>query len=212
MRRSIIALLLIGATACAAEPAVPVDTAPSPPPLAVAAWDGLTVESVCIVGSERYTDVGPGHTPVIDALRAAFGPGPRDDVAADAVESGCDVTLTVAVEGSPLSARYDVPLAGTYFTGADITGTLVMSAPGRADLVASLTNREDPLQTLVVVAGGDPPAEPSQAPFWRTARDCVCGAFQEWFSGTDTFALLSTVLGHWPPDGDCEPCLAVIGP
>ncbi len=92
--------------------------------------------------------------------------------------------------------------SGRLYTGADVTGTITMSTEGHTPLSASISNRIEPPDSCIFVEGTELPHNPTDAPLWRTVEDGVCGAFSEWFGGTEVTDLLKEVRGSWPPRGD----------
>lgn len=197
-------------TALASDPGVATTAAPGT--LSVRPWAAMAVTSLCIEVVEQYTywfqtdptglppDVprrpGPEGTveievlvsrepfsPVADALHRALA-----DRHLAVVESGCDASLTVAVEGEPLSARYGLvgtPQAAIHYTGAAVTGTVSLSSTGRPTLSHSLDGRIDPPDST---GYGD--SEPSDAPFADVVEEGLCVAFLTWFN-TNLFSSTS---------------------
>ncbi|MCJ7726167.1 MAG: hypothetical protein MUP76_07255 [Acidimicrobiia bacterium] len=189
-------MVMSGCTA--GEAASTTTTSAARSPLYVDEWGALGVATVCLGGSEHHTGTPASFTPIIDSIRQSF-----DDAGqAQIVTSGCDVTIDVEVNGQPLSESYNIGVAGRFYTGADVTGTISLSADGRTSLVASISNRMDPPDSFVLPEWKDPPSDPIEAPIWRTVEDGVCAAFAEWFGGTEVTNLLKEIRGSWPPRGD----------
>jgi len=170
--------------------------------LFVGAWGDHGVASVCLEGAENHSGAAASHTPVMDAVRRSFDDEGDDEVAARITGDGCDVTIIFDISGQPLSRNYNVGVAGRFYTGADVTGVITLSAEGQSPLSATISDRIDPPESFTLPEWKEPPSSPTEAPLWRAVEDGVCAAFSEWFDGTDLTALLMKVRGSWPPRGE----------
>jgi len=181
---------------CTAGGSAAVTTTSSlPSPLYVDEWGALDVGTVCLGGSEHHTGTSASFTPIIDSIGESFEEAGQVRI----VASDCDVTIDVDVSGEPLSESY---VGGRFFTGADVSGTISLSADGHPSLVASISNRTDPPDSFVLPEWMEPPSEPDGAPIWPVVKDAVCGTFADWFGGTGLTELLKEIRGSWPPRGD----------
>lgn len=159
------------------------------PVFVVSAWDGLAVTSLCVDTVEEYFDLWEsepveGITPVQDGVVAAF----RDNrMPVEIVADGCDATIQVRVEGQAVSDEY-IGVAGRLYTGARVTGTLTLVAPGRPSLRAQLEGDEP---TAGGVQGPDVESvrTPDGAPFWEAVNADACAALVDWFRESDELLL-----------------------
>jgi hypothetical protein len=135
-------------------------------------------------------------------VAAAIDEQDDDEVSARVGSAGCDATITFDLRGRALSRVYTGSASGSMYTGAEIEGTMILTADGREPMSATLSDRIDPPESFTLPEWKEPPGEPAEAPFWLTVEDRVCAAFAGWFEGADLTALLTEIRGSWPPHGE----------
>ncbi len=165
-----LAALMVVLSACSGGDAV-VETTVPPQVFVVDAWDGALIGSICLEGEEDYGGGTNAFTPVRDGLEQVL--------LLKVVDEGCDATLTVFVSGRARSANYTT---GRLYTGADVQGTMSLTAPGRVPLLAEIGGEKDPPARLSLPPGFDPPRTEAEAPIWDVIRDSVCLALGDWFN------------------------------
>lgn len=165
-----LAVLMVVLSACAGGEAVVATTVP-PQTFVVDAWDGALIGSMCVVGEEDYGSGNNAFTPVRDGIDQVLF--------IEMVDEGCDATLTVFVAGRARSATYTT---GRLYTGAEVQGTMSLTAPGRPPLVAEIGGKKEPPASLSLPPGFEPPRTEAEAPIWDVIRDSVCMALGDWFN------------------------------
>lgn len=173
--RNLVALMVV-LSACAGGETV-VETTVPPQVYVVDAWDGALVGSICLEGEEDYGSGINAFTPVRDGIDQVL--------ISRVVDEGCDATLTVFVSGRARSANYT---SGRLYTGAEVQGTLSLTAPGRTPLVAEIAGEKEPPARLSLPPGFEPPRTEAEAPIWDVIRDSVCTALGGWFNGETSTA------------------------
>lgn len=159
--------------------------------LVVDDWGGAELTTVCVTGQEDY-GVSGGITPVQEGLRGLFA-------AETIVDSGCDATIAVTTTGRARSATYDLgdPVTGAptsrLFTGADVAGTLTLTAPDRPTLTAEIAGSRFPPASWNTMMGR--PSSAASAPFWTAARPEVCLVLWGWFRTSEVAAVRVIVPG-----------------
>jgi hypothetical protein len=171
MREICLVALVVAVSACG-------DGAPTNgtgPSLVVGAWDGAVVSSLCVTGEEDYGAGKNAFTPLQDGLSQVLPDGV-------VVAEGCDATVTVITTGRPRSATYTGAQSGTFYSGAQVSGFLVLGTPGRDDLVATVDAEMQPPDKLDARLAS---RTPQGAPYWSAAWGDVCRAVLDWFADTD---------------------------
>jgi hypothetical protein len=195
MRGVGVAVLLLVVSSCA-----PTESSVSSA-LVVDDWDGKAVSTLCVSGEEDYGSGPNAATPVQEGIASFFG-----DIV---VDDGCDATIRVSLVGEARSATYNNPDSPgsrlLLYTGAEVEGTMSMSADGKSLLTAPIAGYVSPPQSID--AGASTPRAALGAPFWGAAYDRVCKVLQHWFGADDpnlspcpepVIVTFTTVAGHTP--------------
>jgi hypothetical protein len=177
-----------GGTSAAGDPSVST-TAALAARIRIAPWDHLVVATLCVDSTESYSEsivvleegepqplqvvVAEGLAPIKDAIVAGIA-----DFGLPVVMSGCDATLTVAVDGEVMLGDYLG--VGSLYAGADLSGVLTLTGEGGLSLSAAFEGRSDPPATYVVPAGAEAPLRPEDAPFVETVEDDLCRILRAW--------------------------------
>ena len=175
-------------TAVPARIPVPTDTpTPTPawPPLpALAAprvqapeWEGAAVEVICVEVIEAGEPLGLSDE-VTEVARRLL-----TDVGLQVAAEGqvCDATLTISLEGTPLSGQYEG--LGTCYTGAKLEGEMTLAAPGLETLTLPISSSDRVEGGITWSEGSEPPCapEPEGAPFGRIwQRDLLDNLMTLW--------------------------------
>jgi hypothetical protein len=162
-------------------PAVPTTTSPPRP---VAGWAIAGIRTLCVETNATFAGQQLSREQVLDqaglpsttSLNATLLKSRRITVVA--AGQPCDATLNISFDGSSLSRDYVG--AGTLYTGADMAGTLRLSAPGQPDLVFPMsTHAEPPFTTFENTIAL--PRDPIDALHHIGLNAQVASAFDQWF-------------------------------
>jgi hypothetical protein len=74
------------------------------------------------------------------------------------------------------------------YTGAEVSGTLTLVAPGRPPLSAPVSG-EQPTAGGVQESDVEEVRTPAGAPFWHAVNTSVCGVLLDWFGASDPLTL-----------------------
>lgn len=170
-------------------------------PLVVEDWQGKAVSTLCVEGEEDYGSGPNAATPVQEGIASFFS-----DIV---IDDGCDATITVALVGEARSATYSLDSPGSqgieFYTGAEVDGTMSLTAEGELPLSVSVGGYVSPPSSLT--EGGHNPRAPLGAPFWGAAYYDVCAVLQQWFGADDPHlspcpepfvVTFTTMAGHTP--------------
>lgn len=162
----------------AAGPQTPTTTTPPRP---VAGWASPGIRTLCVETNATFADAPLSRDQVLGAANLG-GPSPfglkQRKITLVAPGQPCDATLTIAFTGSALSSNYVG--AGTLYTGATMSGTLTLSAPGQPNLVVPMNHREDTPRTTRESSGSLPKA-PAEALHHTGLAAAVGAALDGWF-------------------------------
>lgn len=140
----------------------------APAALAVTGWDSFSLSALCLEVEQSYPQVEnknfeqPVRASLLKMLAALSVQVLPEDT------QDCPVTLTVNIKGSAQSANYES--VGTCYTGATISGSLKLVAPGMPAASATINGKRDTSQ--FVPSASSACSGPQGAPFydvWPTA-------------------------------------------
>lgn len=137
---------------------------PTPPVLEIMGWEGMQLRTLCL---EIQVD---GHltatTEIEEALRYILfkmGLHITDNKAT------CETVLTIHMRGEALGADY---FPGGYcYTGAEVSGKVTLSAPGRTPLILPIQGREDPPSGFIGGCNKDPLKAPFEEAWSKALMD-----------------------------------------
>ncbi len=111
----------------------------APAALAVTGWDNFSLSALCLEVEQSYPQVEdknfeqPVRASMLKMLAALGAQVLPEDV------QDCPVTLTVTIKGSAQSANYES--VGTCYTGATISGSLMLTAAGMPAARATISGK-----------------------------------------------------------------------
>ena len=163
-----------------------------PPAIAVIGWEGEGIRQVSVTVEFDYpTWTADLEASVGDALRQ-IGVG---------VVGGSDAVLSFDLTGTARSASYSN--LGTCYSGARITGTARLAAPGMTDLSVSIAGN---VPTPILIFEADCQEAPEDAPFGAAFDPALIDVMTSLF-GVGSVPYLIEVLSR-PPVGDWSAMLA----
>jgi len=148
-----------------------------PASLVMPGWQDVRLQTLCLDVQQSYPEIGPHFSlPVEPALRRLLaGLGIR------VVDRGqaCDATLSLSLQGEALERKYNICLGapcGTCFTGAQISGEMVLARSASAPWKRIISARISP--PSYVNACPKAPQEAPLAEVWP--RAVLHGLFEMW--------------------------------
>jgi hypothetical protein len=137
---------------------------PAPLPLQAPGWEDVTVRTLCLVVEQSYPGIeGKSPEPVAEAVQGILA---RLGVSGVSEGESCDATLTVALTGKARGADYIG--AGHCYSGAEVSGEMVLTASERAPLTLPIDGKYPP---PVMIASC--PDEPTNAPFEKAWMEAL---------------------------------------
>jgi hypothetical protein len=118
-------------------------------------WEGITVDTLCLEVEQSYPGIeAKSPEPIAEAAQgilAGLGIQITDE------RTSCDATLTLALTGEARAGEYIG--SGECHSGAQVTGEMILAAPGRVPLTVSVRGFYPPPFRIVGCPG------PIDAPF-----------------------------------------------
>lgn len=154
------------------------------PPRSVAGWAIPGIRTLCVNTDASFAGTALTREQVLDQAGLASATDTNVSSLKNrrifVVDPGqaCDATLTIAFTGTALSGDYSG--GGTLYTGADMNGTLTLSAPGQPDLVFGLSKHDEPPFTTFENPASLPKT-PMDALHHIGLRTQVDAALTQWF-------------------------------
>jgi len=162
---AMIAAMAVLLTACGTPRTTPDIDLPTPPDaalLVIPDWSGAEVRSICLEVSTE------GELVQVDQQDpAAYVTWILEGVGALVVSEGCDAMLSIDIAAERIGARYTGPGGSYCYQGYNRSGTGLLSAPGRPDVVAEYERHRDPPGTI----GEHQCVESSEVTGWPTIFD-----------------------------------------
>lgn len=145
---------------------------PTPPAVEVAGWKGMQLRTLCLKVSGDFLFISAEIEQASKRILERMGLQLMDK------EGPCDATLTIHMNGQAIGASY-YGKGGIRqcYSGAEVSGEITLSAPGRKPLILPVKRRLDPPSSIIGYCN----TNPREAPF-------------DWVWGE---ALLDGLTGIW---------------
>ena len=161
-----LAVLVLASLACGGKatpsptPAPTFGPTPTPLPVQAPGWEGTTVEAYCLAVEQNFPKVPPeleevGTPHIQETTERVLG-----RLGLRAVTESCEATLAISMTGQALSADY--LNAGTCYSGASVTGEMLLSGEGYSPIVLPISVTHDP---PLAITSAEFCKEPWGAPF-----------------------------------------------
>jgi len=138
-------VLAAGTLACgqSATPTPSPDPTPTPTPFPLQApgWEEITVHTLCLKVEQSYPGIeGKEPEPIAEATQRILGRVGLQ-VVTEAEGASCDATLTLTLTGRALGDKYTT---GYCYSGAEVSGLMVLDVAGREPLTLPIAGRRNP--------------------------------------------------------------------
>jgi hypothetical protein len=174
MKKAIMALFALAALACGmlacgqgstTTPTAAPTTGPTPTPLPLQApgWAGVTLRTLCLEVEQSYPGLDKEPKPIVEATQRILG-GLGLQVVIE--PEPCDAAMTLTLTGEALGDDY---VTGYCYSGAEVSGQLLLEASGYEPLTLSVSGRQHP----PIIITGCPTAV--QAPFEDAWPEALLG-------------------------------------